>query len=55
MRKTRQSNSVLMNSDSLDFSEISIKIKGKTKKLLKCRICGIELSKYTLSIMKSHR
>lgn len=55
MRKTRQSNSMLMNSDALNFSEISIKVKGKIKKQLKCRICEIVLSKQTLSTMKSHR
>ena len=50
MRKTRQ-----LDSDSLDFSEISTQIQGKTKKLLKCRICEFELSKLTVAAMKSHR
>lgn len=55
MRKTRQSNSKQMNSDSLEFSEISIKVKYKTKKVLKCRLCDFVLSKQTMSAMRSHR
>lgn len=55
MRETRQSNLKLMDSESLDFSEISIKIKGKAQKLPKCRFCETVLSKRTVSSMKSHR